>query len=220
MIKARIRELQAQREALEMEADAIVSYLTAPGPNGEKPIGVKDSLVDREGFPRNDIDIYQARIRRGRLAVISNDHKLIMKEIESELPKLHATFDKPVFGQVEAQVKEVKKHVEITSNIDDYRSYRAIALIDEVLEHSPAQLSGLQVGDKIICFGSVNALSSPNPLSLVPEVVKDFHTNRNNSPVTHIPLVILRGKDEYIRIQLIPQIWYGRGLLGCHLKPV
>ena len=238
-IKSRILELQTQREALEMEADAIVSELTAPGPNGEKPIGIKDPLVDREGFPRSDIDIYRARTRRGRLAVISNDHKHIMQEIERELSKLHSTFDKPVFGQVEEQHNEVQRRSEVhpvaVAVEEDYRSYKPMALIDEVLEDSPAQLSGLRVGDKLVCFGPVNTLSSPNPLSLVPEVVRDFHGSRSPAPAppahttaaapapvpaAHIPVVVLRAQGELVRVQLVPRVWSGRGLLGCHLTPL
>ena len=46
----RLNMLLAQREALEMEADAIGSELKSPGPNGEPPAGLKDPLVDAEGF--------------------------------------------------------------------------------------------------------------------------------------------------------------------------
>lgn len=42
-------------QALEAEAEAICSELTSLGPNGERPAGIKDSLVDSEGFPRSDI---------------------------------------------------------------------------------------------------------------------------------------------------------------------
>jgi hypothetical protein len=37
--------LLAQRDALESEANAIVSELTCPGPDGAPPAGVKDPLV-------------------------------------------------------------------------------------------------------------------------------------------------------------------------------
>lgn len=51
----------AQRDAIEMEAEAIGSELTSPGPNGEAPAGLKSKLVDKEGYPRSDIDIYRIR---------------------------------------------------------------------------------------------------------------------------------------------------------------
>lgn len=45
--------------------------------------------MDKDGFPRDDIDIFSVRAKRNRLAVISNDHKAIMLKIEACLLKLH-----------------------------------------------------------------------------------------------------------------------------------
>jgi 26S proteasome regulatory subunit N4 len=86
-----LKKLQSQREALEIEADAIHAELTQPGPAGQKPAGIKDPLVDDEGYPRNDIDIYRVRDQRKRLAVINTDYKEIMKKIEEGLVNLHST---------------------------------------------------------------------------------------------------------------------------------
>lgn len=66
--------LLAQRDAFEIEADAIYSELTSPGLNGEPPAGIKDPLVDSEGFPRGDLDIYNVRRKRQRLAELNYDH--------------------------------------------------------------------------------------------------------------------------------------------------
>ncbi|CAN0473219.1 unnamed protein product, partial [Ectocarpus sp. 8 AP-2014] len=49
--------LQAQRDALELEADAIASELKSPGANGEAPVGVKGALVDSDGFPLAGFDL-------------------------------------------------------------------------------------------------------------------------------------------------------------------
>ena len=42
--------LQAQREVLELEAEAIGNELLSPGSDGAKPAGIKDPLVDTEGY--------------------------------------------------------------------------------------------------------------------------------------------------------------------------
>lgn len=34
---------------------------------GQQNVGMNESLVDNEGFPRNDIDIYQVRIARNKI---------------------------------------------------------------------------------------------------------------------------------------------------------
>lgn len=58
--------LQAQREALETEANAISSELNLPGTNGEPPVGVKGPLVDSDGFPLAGFDLFHVRERRHR----------------------------------------------------------------------------------------------------------------------------------------------------------
>lgn len=85
-----LKKLQDERMVLEMEADAIYSELTTPGANGAPPAGVKEPLVDAEGFPRGDIDVYRVRDLRSRLSVINTDHKELMKKMEQGLHALHA----------------------------------------------------------------------------------------------------------------------------------
>lgn len=58
--------LQAQRDALEIEASAIASELKLPGANGEPPAGVKGSLVDSDGFPLAGFDLFNVREKRHR----------------------------------------------------------------------------------------------------------------------------------------------------------
>ena len=83
-----LASLDAQRKALEAESEGIVSELTAEQPDGVPPMGVDTPLVDAEGYPRADIDVYRARTLRGRLAVIRTDHKNIMKRIEQGLNQM------------------------------------------------------------------------------------------------------------------------------------
>lgn len=47
-------------------------------------------LVDAEGFPRNDIDIYQVRQARQTIICLQNDHKELMNQIQTLLNQYHA----------------------------------------------------------------------------------------------------------------------------------
>eukprot|EP00520_Triparma_pacifica_P004280 CAMPEP_0118660616 /NCGR_PEP_ID=MMETSP0785-20121206/15792_1 /TAXON_ID=91992 /ORGANISM="Bolidomonas pacifica, Strain CCMP 1866" /LENGTH=264 /DNA_ID=CAMNT_0006553903 /DNA_START=127 /DNA_END=917 /DNA_ORIENTATION=+ len=76
-----LRSLDEQRKRFEEEALAITSELNS----GDNPAGVSKSLVDGEGFPRGDIDIFRVRSLRNRLSVLQTDHKRVMKEIEAAL---------------------------------------------------------------------------------------------------------------------------------------
>ena len=84
-----LKRMAAQRDALELEAEAIASELNSPGPNNEAPAGIKTSLIDKEGFPRGDIDLFNVKAKRQRLAVINTDHKALMSEIERVLHMAH-----------------------------------------------------------------------------------------------------------------------------------
>ena len=58
--------LQDKARAIEAEIAAIQEELqTMPG----KP-GLKGNLVDKEGFPRADVDVHNVRIKRNRLAYV------------------------------------------------------------------------------------------------------------------------------------------------------
>lgn len=46
---------------------------------------MRESLVDADGYPRNDIDVYQVRHARHQINTLQNDLKSLMKEIEKGL---------------------------------------------------------------------------------------------------------------------------------------
>jgi 26S proteasome non-ATPase regulatory subunit 9 len=80
----------ARREALETEAAAITSELNAPLESGGPPMGIDTPLVDRDGYPRGDVDIYRVRALRGRLAEIKTDHGTLVQEVDRQLKQLAA----------------------------------------------------------------------------------------------------------------------------------
>lgn len=226
MSKQRLNELICQREALEIEADAIAQHLKSPGPNGEPPAGLKDSLVDSEGYPRGDIDLFEVRAKRNRLAIINTDYRTLMKEIEAEVKNLHAsllnTEEKDSDASQSAKVPD--SQVDLVQLDDIHQSevrepvrtrvntiMIPIAIIDEILAESPAATCGLMDGDELLSIGSIDYKIS-NPMSVIPKLVYD----NANSP---IPLVVRRGGDV-LELELTPRQWSGRGLLGCHLSPV
>lgn len=86
--KQKLSTLHVQRQALESEAEAIISELTTPPAPDVKPAGIDDPLVDREGYPRGDIDVYRVRTLRGRLSEIKTDRQSILNESERLLHQL------------------------------------------------------------------------------------------------------------------------------------
>ncbi|EAN32582.2 hypothetical protein TpMuguga_02g00299 [Theileria parva strain Muguga] len=81
-----ILELDKARKDVELEMEALMSYL-----NSEecKYVGLNGPLVDDDQFPRNDIDIYEVRKARGRIMCLKNDYEKLTEEIEKLLHELH-----------------------------------------------------------------------------------------------------------------------------------
>ena len=203
--RERLNRLIAQRDALELEADAIGSELNSPGPNNEPPAGIKTSLIDKEGFPRGDIDLFNVKAKRQRLAVLNTDHKALMSEIERTLHLVHSEL--PSVEEMMAQ-----KPAAEPARVQEFSAAsKAFAIIDEILDTSPAKEAGLMNGDELLAFGRVSAQTS-DALNAVPSVVRDNVNKR-------IPLTIRRG-GSVLSVMITPKSWGGRGLLGCHLTPI
>jgi Nas2 N_terminal domain/PDZ domain len=84
-----LNALNITKKSLEMEGKAIVDELTS-GPN---PMGIDTPLVDVEGFPRGDIDLFRTRSLRSRLAIIRTDHASVIDRIETSLRQLAMLVD-------------------------------------------------------------------------------------------------------------------------------
>ena len=226
MSKQRLNELLAHRELLENEADMIAQQLKSPGPNGEPPAGLKDPLVDSEGFPRGDIDLFEVRAKRNRLAIINTDYRALMKEIETEAAMIHSSLanvevdnrpsdagrEQGQSGRAASiQDSSVASAHESTPESSKQVILIPIARIDEILPESPSAAAGLVDGDELLSLGTIDYRVT-NPMSVIPKFV---YENANTS----IPVVIRRGGDVK-ELTLTPRQWSGRGLLGCHLTPV
>lgn len=227
-LRERMNRLVAQREALEIEAQAITAELTSPGPNGERPAGIKDPLVDAEGFPRGDIDLFNVRAKRSRLSHIQTDYKELMKELETVVHSLHqlgasATRTSTETGptatrsggdlRAASNSEGVDEHKEEAGSLvaENVESLEAFAYINDVSEGSPAAAAGLKTGDRLLRFGDVTKANNEQ-LRAIPGVVRQHLGGE-------IPLVVRRGEFVH-QLSLQPRSWAGQGLIGCHLMPL
>jgi hypothetical protein len=85
-----IGSLDMRRKALESESQALYLELTTPPEENIPPMGIDTPLVDADGYPRGDVDIYRARTLRQRFQIIQTDHRELMKQTEHLLIKLAA----------------------------------------------------------------------------------------------------------------------------------
>ncbi|KAM4710541.1 26S proteasome non-ATPase regulatory subunit 9 [Discoglossus pictus] len=193
-----VQQLITKKDEIETQIKALFDVL-----EDQKGIGMDGPLVDREGYPRSDIDVYQVRTARHNIICLQNDHRSIMKEIEEALHNLHARDkQKREKDEAEAEAEALQRHQVLPV---------AFARVDTVTPGSPASMSGLQVGDEIIEFGSVNT-NNFQTLQNIATVVQ--HSEGRPLSVT----VVRDGKS--VHLGLTPQRWSGKGLLGCNIIPL
>ena len=83
------RALMARKDALEAELEAQGSILKLNNTDMRQP------LVDREGFPRNDLDVWAVRHARVRIIELRNDLAALMDEISKALETVYPRLPPP-----------------------------------------------------------------------------------------------------------------------------
>ncbi|XP_071958063.1 26S proteasome non-ATPase regulatory subunit 9-like [Antedon mediterranea] len=188
-----VQTLIVEKEEIEKEIKEFSEVLKS-----QKDVGMKSPLVDEEGYPRNDIDVYTVRTARQQIICLQNDHKAKMKDIENALHALHsAQRDQP------AKTIEPIKMAETT--------LVPFAKIDLVSAGSPAEQGDFKVGDEVVSFGSVHKDNFKN-IQAIGSIVQ-------NSQGKPIRVVVLRNSKKTV-LSLTPKKWSGRGLLGCNIVPM
>jgi len=172
----------------------------------QKGVGMTGNLVDKEGFPRADIDVYTCRHARHQISCLQNDHISVMEDIEEELVAIHSA----------ARAKASKSDVEMAEVVTKTREMMevervAFAEVDRVDAGSPAAVGGLEVGDKLVEFGSV---SVDNFVSMKTVAAVLQHSVNKN-----VRVLVERGGMQ-IWLLVTPGKWSGPGLLGCNIKPL
>ncbi|TRM64051.1 hypothetical protein BD626DRAFT_568651 [Schizophyllum amplum] len=182
-----VRELMSQKESTELLIEEQASILKANNSSMRTP------LVDAQGFPRDDIDIYAVRGARVRIIELRNDLDDLMSKIGRALEGIYD----PALLAPKAT--------------DD--NLKAFAKVNAVSPGSPAADAGLQKDDLIFKFGHLTHQSlTGGSLQPIAEVV-------NENEDRHVIVKVSRS-GETIFANLYPRKgWGGRGMLGCHIVP-
>ncbi|KAF6757332.1 hypothetical protein DFP72DRAFT_890887 [Ephemerocybe angulata] len=187
------RKLMDQKSNIEAELEAHFTILKANNVTMDTP------LVDREGFPRADVDIYAVRGARKRVIELRNDLKWNMEEMAKVLQVIYAL---PADGEESGAVE-----VEVVEKPTPF------AKVEGVAPGSPARDAGMLQDDQIIKFGGLSHKSFEAG-SLQP-LVSLVGANENRP----ISITVLRSGESKV-LSLTPRKgWGGRGLLGCHIVP-
>lgn len=197
-----------------------------------------ESLVDQDGFPRSDVDLFAVRGARNQVSCLSNDLKDINQKIDRALQHLHS------FGQeaIEEAIQADRKERELTSSLSSLSSTTKgtkteintsistiserqplqtnsqlmvpFAEVDAISPDSPAWECGLRRGDRIVQLGDAKSMTS------VPsEVSRYVQEDGRTSQRVPLKVKLLREGNMSIELDLFPRRWSGQGVLGCHIIP-
>uniref|UniRef100_A0A8D2PLH4 26S proteasome non-ATPase regulatory subunit 9 n=1 Tax=Zosterops lateralis melanops TaxID=1220523 RepID=A0A8D2PLH4_ZOSLA len=134
---------------------------------------------------------------------LQNDHKAVMKQVEEALHQLHAREkEKHARDEAEALAEAMSQKQNLP---------QAFAKVNAVTPGSPASVSGLQVDDEIVEFGSVNANNFQN--------LQNIATVVQHSEGRPLSVTVIRG-GRRVHVGLTPKRWSGKGLLGCNIIPL
>ncbi|KAE9393163.1 hypothetical protein BT96DRAFT_967250 [Gymnopus androsaceus JB14] len=181
------KKLMDQKKNIESQIETNIEILKANQSTMQTP------LVDKDGFPRADVDIYAVRGARVRIIELRND----LKDVTC--------------GYWEGFGSYLRPDVEMAEPSETPKPF---AKVDGVAPGSPAADAGLQREDLIVKFGElVHASFTSGSLTPVAELVG---ASENKS----IGIKILR-QNQSIFLSLTPRKgWGGRGMLGCHIVPL
>ncbi|KAJ7069710.1 hypothetical protein C8F01DRAFT_1113677 [Mycena amicta] len=184
------RALMKRKDEIDVHLQLYASQLAAEGATMVSP------LVDTEGFPRPDIDLYRVRAARRSIIELRNDRQVVIEALAVVL----------------SQVYDPSQLTADDGDSGIVPSGKPFAKVDGVSPGSPAAEAGLLRGDLIVRFDTLTQQSfTSSSLSPLVAVVNE-HENRS------IPLKIIR-EGQNVTMILVPKRWPGRGLLGCHIVP-
>ena len=125
------------------------------------------SLTTFDGYPRADIDVAQIRTTRARIIRLKNDHKALMGKLEVAVQEQFA-----VAKTAEGRISEHVQSTEGAASSSSGGIEPPFAKVNSVTPRSPAESAGLQVGDKVVRFGTAN-WTNHERLSRVAVVVQE-----------------------------------------------
>ena len=195
-------ELASVKEEIERQLFLLFDILTK-----EYGANMSTNLVTADGFPRDDIDVVGVRSVRSRIIRLQNDMKKLYSFL---LIKLQEKMAAQSNIYKDEKGSEVTTAVTATPVISSFNI--PFALVHQVVPRSPAERSGLSVGDRILRIDDVHA-GNHERLGKVSKKVYD-------SIDKFIPVDVLRNDQRHNLLLRPTYSWEGNGVLGCVFLPI
>ena len=167
------RLLVAEKEAIEAELDKQLQILNANSADMRTP------LVDAQGFPRDDIDVFLVRGARVRIIELRNDLTAVMDRIAKQLERVYAP-SPPTESDADMKAATTPEMLLPFARVDGIAPgspaseavcSQSIVMIKGVTASLRSQ--GLQREDLVIKFGHLTreSFTASSSLSALTEVV-------------------------------------------------
>jgi 26S proteasome regulatory subunit N4 len=217
-LKAQIADASQKRAATEAAVTDAMMLLEAT------PVGLHGALVDEEGFPRADVDLYAVRTARHTVATGKNDLSALEDTLHELLGELHectTETSKRQMDEDDAMRAQRKRETEALQRrqqqIATMRRKTPFLVVDDVASGSPAAHAGMCPGDIVIALGKFEAegFATSGLRGLSMEVAL------NEGLVMTVWVIRSEGNyKETLELPLVPQRWRGDGLVGCRFAPL
>ncbi|CAM37668.1 putative proteasome 26S non-ATPase subunit 9 [Leishmania braziliensis MHOM/BR/75/M2904] len=217
-LRDELRRLDSQKAALEAKLTDALQYLAST------PVGLHGRLLDNEGFPRDDCDLYAVRTARNTADSTRNDLRALSEKMYSLLSALHRQ------TQEEAQLQmvqdaaarrqrqaAVEKRAQRIAELQRVAQLKPCLVVAKVDANSPAEEAGLSVGMRVLQYGAITRteLNAEGLQALARETAA-----HEGEPIVVWVRKPSELEDDPFELVLVPQRWQGTGLLGCALDKV
>eukprot|EP00659_Diplonema_papillatum_P011671 gene11671-17995_t len=175
-LKELLKALVKQRTELEQELKFNIDALKST------PAGLDEALIDRDGFPRADCDLFAVTRSRGRVACLRNDLKDLMKRAETIMHAIHKAAAMQPDDVASAlptsaslgdacESTQPAAHVDAAKDTVDplvarYTAYDPFLTVSSVLPTSPAEEAGLLKDDFIVAWSGVTK-QHPDAMAMI-----------------------------------------------------
>ncbi|XP_058127499.1 probable 26S proteasome non-ATPase regulatory subunit 9 [Anopheles ziemanni] len=121
-------------------------------------IGMKEPLVDNEGYPRNDIDVAAVRHARRDIICLQNERSALYEQIHTALGAFHKQQkEKTVQSHNTPQHNQQHHEPMDVSESNSAKIRLPFITVQTVVPGLGADQAGLKAGDQILQMGSLSA---------------------------------------------------------------
>ncbi|XP_053668291.1 26S proteasome non-ATPase regulatory subunit 9 [Anopheles marshallii] len=177
-------------------------------------IGLYEPLVDSDGHPRHDIDVYAVRKARHSIICLQNDRKALLATIEKEMALLFKQGQNTVSSSVPDQQTPPPMEVDDGGEANVTKRDKPLEPFVLVERVEPGQLAdrmGIAIQDKILQIGTLSALNF--------KTLNQIQTMIHNARGGKLLFVVRKantGKDVTIEMDLSAE----GTRMGFFLKPL